>query len=1199
MAKYGQTWWGNNWLNALTNIDWENRLPRGRAYATRGAVREITIDKNRINARVQGRRRSPYKIAIAIPPFTVKEKELLIEKITENTLYVTKLLNRELPSALNDIALDNGIKIFPSSWNDFDMHCSCPDWAVPCKHLASVIYILANEIDKNPFLVFQLHDFDIIEALKNKNLTLDSNAKENIKTIDDLVIGKNSINPNFKCDKKTSDSIDLSIIENIKENLLGLLNSNPLFYEKDFKSILDNAYKKISRLTTAYLPTTVIRQEINTGEQPDSVSKDKNLDMLTGFEEIEKISIELNEKFKALHISLFSNGENIKPDQSIDMEFLIHILNEIELKNIKNYSDYIIALYNIYHFTLKILEKSAFIPQLLNVGKNRYKIRWIPASIDEEVKTVLKQLVSITPPDILYFNYKPATRKTKTVKYQNPDEQILTLCDLFIEELLNKFSLSTRLIRRNLYAYNSEKILDLFFNCQPVVFDDFSEKEIPNTIQLWLNKFYVTHKNYIPLIKVEEKNNDFAVEVMVEDKEESLKEPIPLEKFISQKKYEKVKYEVLKDITLLSEHFNELTEVINTNGRKKLIFKSVQFRNILLKILPAIKLFGIKILLPKALQNLVKPKLSLRLNANGSQKLGSFLDLQKMLSFQWQIAVGKELISADEFRKLVAGLSGIVKIKEQFVLIDDAEIDHLFKNLQDPPKLSANELLKTSLTEKYDNAKIGLSPEVKRLIESLIKIKKINLPENLYAVLRPYQLNGYQWMYKNAKLGFGCLIADDMGLGKTLQVLTVLLKFKQEGFLKKKKALIIVPTTLLTNWQKEIEKFTPDLKPHIYHGQKRKLDVSKSDLIITTYGIVRSETEKFQETKWHSIVIDEAQNIKNPGTNQTKAIKKLKSDVKIAMSGTPVENRLSEYWSILDYTNKGYLGSLKKFTKEFARPIQIDRDKEKADIFRKITQPFILRRLKSDKKIIKDLPKKIENNQYCSLTKEQAAIYQNVVNYIMKRIESSEGITRKGLVLKLITALKQICNHPYQFLKKGKLKVELSGKSMLLFNILENIYDNNEKTLIFTQYKVMGELLAQLIQEHFSTKPLFLHGGTSRKKRDQMVNDFQDQRNIKTFILSLKAGGTGLNLTAARNVIHYDLWWNPAVEAQATDRAYRIGQKENVMVYRLLTKGTFEEKIEEMLKIKKELVKLTVSTGEKWIGELSNSELKNLVNLSP
>jgi len=361
--------------------------------------------------------------------------------------------------------------------------------------------------------------------------------------------------------------------------------------------------------------------------------------------------------------------------------------------------------------------------------------------------------------------------------------------------------------------------------------------------------------------------------------------------------------------------------------------------------------------------------------------------------------------------------------------------------------------------------------------------------------------------------------------------------------------------------------------------------------------VVRSDTAKLQKQKWLAIVIDEAQNIKNPSTAQTKAVKKIKGDIRIAMSGTPVENRLSEYWSIFDFVNKGYLSTLPKFKKKFSIPIEVERDQKKVEIFRAITSPFIMRRLKSDKSIIQDLPDKIETNLYCELTKDQTALYQSVIDTTMKQVESTEGIDRKGAVLKLITALKQVCNHPVQFLKKGEVLPQDSGKSVQLLDLLKRIEQNGEKTLIFTQYQTMGKLMVEMIKAEMGFTPPFLHGGVSRKKRDEMVEDFQTNQATKVLILSLKAGGTGLNLTAANNVIHYDLWWNPAVEAQATDRAYRIGQHKNVMVHRFITEKTFEEKIDKLLQSKKDLANLTVTSGEKWIGDLTNNELRNLVSL--
>ncbi|MFK7935529.1 MAG: DEAD/DEAH box helicase, partial [Saprospiraceae bacterium] len=312
---------------------------------------------------------------------------------------------------------------------------------------------------------------------------------------------------------------------------------------------------------------------------------------------------------------------------------------------------------------------------------------------------------------------------------------------------------------------------------------------------------------------------------------------------------------------------------------------------------------------------------------------------------------------------------------------------------------------------------------------------------------------------------------------------------------------------------------------------------------------------------------------------------------------TPVENRLTEYWSIFDFTNQGYLGSLGKFKKEFAKTIEVDRDQDKLNEFKKVTAPFILRRLKSDRTIIKDLPDKIETNHFCTLTPEQTALYENVVKTTMETIEKADGIERKGLVLKLITALKQVCNHPYQFLKKGLVEPQRSGKSLLLFDLLGDILDKGEKALIFTQYQTMGSYLQHMLEVDLGVTAEFLHGGVARKNRDKMVENFQNNRDARVLILSLKAGGTGLNLTAANHVVHYDLWWNPAVEAQATDRAYRIGQQKNVLVHRFISQGTFEEKINELLQIKKELANLTVATGETWIGDYGDSELRELVAL--
>jgi len=415
---------------------------------------------------------------------------------------------------------------------------------------------------------------------------------------------------------------------------------------------------------------------------------------------------------------------------------------------------------------------------------------------------------------------------------------------------------------------------------------------------------------------------------------------------------------------------------------------------------------------------------------------------------------------------------------------------------------------------------------------------------------------------------------------------------------------VVSPTGLITNWQAEVQKFAPTLQTAIYHGTQRNLEKQNGyDILLTSYGIARSDADKLKKQKWHSVVIDEAQNIKNQNTAQTKAIKSIKSGNFIAMSGTPVENRLSELWSIMDYSNRGFLGSAKEFAETYGNPIEQLNDREIADKLKQVTGPFLMRRLKSDKSIISDLPEKIEIDSFASLTKEQASLYEKTLEKAMNEIEGIQHanqkslFVRQGLVLQMIMALKQICNHPTQFLKNGKMDASLSGKLELLFDKLDTIIESNEKVLLFTQFTEMAKLLKHFITERYKEEPLFYHGGSSINQRKEMVDRFQTNHADKVFILSLKAAGTGLNLTAANHIIHYDLWWNPAVESHATDRAYRIGQKNNVMVHRFITKNTFEEKINEMIQRKKALAEMTVATGENWIGNMSNKELRDLFDM--
>ncbi|BDD11900.1 helicase (plasmid) [Fulvitalea axinellae] len=1165
MAKtYGNTWWGQQWLNALTKIDLSNRLPRGRTYANKGAVDKLEIKDNLVSASVRGSFRSSYKIKIEIPQLKAYEKAQLIESVISDDLVLTQLLSQQLPSEFTSLARSQGISLFPDSWRSLGMRCSCPDYAVPCKHLAAVIYKLSEEIDRNPFLILKLKGLDVTQELNKAGFELDQEDRHRATTLEDCITQGDNPEPGPDANLRP----DLSAITDIGENTLRLLSEKPLFYSKDFRAILKKSYAKLVKTSKAWE-----RKERPEGKYAQALKTTEGLTLVTG----------PDWEFKALLSETEDKQERLMA-RSEDLDnFLGELFNDPTLAT--HHPD-AKALKAVIVFFLKLAQNKALTPRLVAARGEAYRIQWVPATSDPAVKKAFDSIAQALPENIVAVQTSRGN-----ISFLKPAERLNTLCDLFVEPLISENALSLQTYSD---THTDKKVFGMFFDGQPATFRNTLEAAVPDTVHMWLRKLYLTEKRHAPaLVITENKNETFSLTVEVTDGDKN----VALQAFLEKHSKGKEKFELLKDLRLLAEYLPELNAVIR-HGQQSVEFGLGKFESILFHALPVIGMLGIRITMPRSLRKVLAPQLSMNVTKNTNETGKAYLSLANMLDFEWRIALGNELVGEEEFRKLVSKRRGLVKFRDSYVRLDPSEIDKLLRKLDNPPKVNENDILQAALSERYDGTLAHLSPEVRDIIEEFTKDYEIEPPAGLKATLRHYQQRGYAWLYKNSRLGLGSLLADDMGLGKTLQTIAALAKFKEDGLLDPQKALVVVPTSLLTNWRKEIERFAPGLRASVYHGTKREIP-EEFDVLITTYGMVRSESKLFRKVKWFALIIDEAQNIKNVSTEQTKAVKALKAEVKIALSGTPVENRLSEYWSVMDFVNKGYLGPLKRFTDKVAKPIQNDRNQTALDTFRKVTAPFILRRLKSDKSIISDLPDKTEQDRYCNLTKEQAGVYQNVIDRNLKAIdEAEEGIQRKGMVLKMLTVLKQVCNHPAQFLKKGAEKPELSGKTKILFEVLDQCHETGEKVLIFTQYKEMGEMIANWTLERYGHPALFLHGGTSRNKRDEMVERFQNDPMRKVFVLSIKAGGTGLNLTAASHVIHYDLWWNPAVEAQATDRAYRIGQKNNVLVHRLICEGTFEEKIDEMIKSKKELADMAVTQGEKWIGDLDTDSLGELVSLA-
>ncbi|UQD53545.1 ATP-dependent helicase [Bacillus methanolicus] len=629
---------------------------------------------------------------------------------------------------------------------------------------------------------------------------------------------------------------------------------------------------------------------------------------------------------------------------------------------------------------------------------------------------------------------------------------------------------------------------------------------------------------------------------------------------------------------------------------------------------------GVEILLPSWWEAMKNANLKVKARVKGtSSHRRSFVGLDAMLDYDWRFSMNGVDLSEEEFRKLVEEKRRLVYIRGRWIKLDPnfiRQIQDLMKKAE-KEGLHIRDLLEQELIaaeedagDELDNPKafariqIELNNQWKQMIRQLSEINEIPempVPAGLHGELRPYQRRGMSWLLFLRRFGFGAVLADDMGLGKTVQLISYLLSVKESD--DAGPALIVCPTSVLGNWQKELERFAPGLNVYLHYGPARlkgeafKEEALRADVVLTSYGLTHLDLEEFESLTWGTIAIDEAQNIKNAQTKQSRAVRRLKGRHHIALTGTPMENRLTELWSIFDFTNHGYLGSLGQFQKRFVIPIEKDERKDKIKELQALIRPFLLRRTKKDEEVALNLPDKLEQKEYCPLTAEQASLYEQLVRDTFAEIEKLSGFERKGLVLQMLSKLKQLCNHPALYLKEVNPQdlLERSSKLEKLNELVEAVLDQGESCLIFTQYLEMGEMIRTVLKNMHGIEVPFLNGSVPKKLRDDMIERFQNGK-FPVFLLSLKAGGTGLNLTAANHVIHYDRWWNPAVENQATDRAYRIGQNRFVHVHKLISTGTLEEKIDAMIE-KKQSLNDQIIQSENWITELSTDELRDLVFL--
>ncbi|MBD7966640.1 DEAD/DEAH box helicase [Paenibacillus gallinarum] len=653
-----------------------------------------------------------------------------------------------------------------------------------------------------------------------------------------------------------------------------------------------------------------------------------------------------------------------------------------------------------------------------------------------------------------------------------------------------------------------------------------------------------------------------------------------------------------------------------------------------------------------------RPKLRAKVRADEGNSEGqagkgkSFFGLNSIIQFDWRIAIGDAQFTEAEFAELVARNQRLVQFRGQWIPLDPAllaQISQAMAGVDSSQGLSFQDILHLHLLENSqvsysgrapkqveeeedaDNQHIQIGVELNEHLTRLInqlgrqsEWPKLSVPSDLQAELRTYQYDGFSWLVFLRNYGLGACLADDMGLGKTLQFITYLLHLKETNVAADpvNPSLLICPTSVLGNWQKEISRFAPSLRVMLHYGSNRasgddfQAQIRQADVIITSFATATLDQELLSTVTWESLCLDEAQNIKNAQTKQSTAVRSFQAKHRIALTGTPIENRLSELWSLYDFINPGYLGTARAFSARFIQPIEKDQDEQKTIQLQKLVKPFMLRRKKKDPAIQLDLPDKNEMKTYIKLTAEQSALYDQAVNDLMNKMKELEGIERKGAILSTLTHLKRLCDHPVLLTKESitgtqddqdspfntDMLISRSSKLERLLEMVRELREEGERCLIFTQYIGMGEILKQTLQQELQEPVLYLNGSTSKMARDRMIEQFQSQslppaEQPNVFILSIKAGGVGLNLTAANHVFHFDRWWNPAVENQATDRAYRMGQTKDVQVHKFIALGTLEEHIDEMLESKQQLSDNVISSTESWITELSTEALKDLFTL--
>ncbi|UTC48256.1 DEAD/DEAH box helicase [Treponema vincentii] len=1224
-SKYGTTPWGAWFLRMLESYDGEGRVSRGKSYANTGKVDSLVITGNKVAARVAGHYDPWYYISLTFPRISEPNRKKLEKILTEHPADFIALGSGTMTERLVTLFEAKDIRFIPRRWSLIESDCSCPDSASLCKHIAAVLYILAKEIDHDPRLLFQLAGIDLAE-LREKILpaagdmsadpALTAVSEQGASPADNTAPATGKI-PTAGAQRKARQSgaagtaakasplavpsdpeyehpvpLSLRRVDEpaqdipaelprfpLEESFLPLISAllPPLtpFYDDDLVAAFKELYHKLIVRQNKEFELTLeqriaVLMKSGTGCASAATLCDSSRLLYTPVRlDTAKLPTQKTtevpafplQKEAALQLRVrLPNGT----EAALTFVQALHLLRGVT--PLTDSPDGMKAAYTVLTFGERLVAESALLPAVyLDPVTRKLAIFWKPLTSAQAVSAAIDRCAP--------FITEAFFPQVKSWGRRYCAELLLTA---FLTEYVHTTGFMPAGIRQA-----EQEIAALFFQGTTINTKAPGMRRLPASISRWLAALYYDSSSLrFRLILEEAKKSDFKISAEVCHSEATNNRFVPFSRIAD---YAQIESKTVEFAIALSAYLPKLTELI---GQKSVPLTQEETAAFLRTAAPLLSRFGIEVVLPKTLQRALKPRAVFQLKQKGAGAVQSYLSLDNLMDYDRGIMLGDTVISAKEFRALMKQSSGLVKFNDRYILVDPEHTARLLETMQHE-KPDINEVIQGTLTG--DTVMADGAP----LSYSLFRETDAAVPQTLQAALRPYQQKGFQWLYSTIKSGFGCLLGDDMGLGKTLQVIALILKLKEQGF-EHSGILIAAPASLLPNWEHELHTFAPSLRCTILHGQGRRFS-AKSDIHITTYQTLQRDVKKLSEKTFDCLIIDEAQAVKNTQTKNAQALRLLQAQSRIAMTGTPVENSLEDMRALFDFIIPGYLGSAETFRKKWRIPIELHGDADTAESFQKITAPFLLRRLKTDPAVISDLPEKVITPQYCRLTPEQTALYESLVDTQLKNVlKTEDGMKRNALVLKLLTALKQVCNHPHVYDESFQTDIALSGKTAALMQLLGEILDAGEKTLIFSQYTQTLFLLRKLIQEQFGDEPLLLHGQMPLTARKAAVESFQTDPAQRIFLISLKAGGTGLNLTAATRVIHFDLWYNPAIEDQATDRAFRIGQRNTVFVSRFICAGTFEEKIDEMIQKKRHISQMSLSGGESWIGKMSNAELAEL-----